>query len=841
MRSRRLFLATCLCLTATATVSAQSQPKAQPAQAELEVVADSAGQPIFVNGLRVGVTPATVRVTPASAARIEVGNGARRRVVTMDLIADSRARLDVVMARDTQPLSPVRSRAQIEREIDAAGRFSGPPAPVRPVLPTRPGLRKSVVGGLLIGASAFALGSALCEQTFNSPAPAGGYVNGTYYPPGKHSLGVSGSCVGGLYAGTAVLGSVGLHQLRRVRYERARRGFGARETQYAVDELAYRGRVTQLGEARQEAIAAAERDDRARRNSAIARNDLTLRSNRELPRVTFITSQGARVEGARTSMLPPDLRIVSLAFEDADGDSAITAGERGVVRMTLENQGRGTAYEVRVTSPITLGVRSQPVSVGTLSPGERREVSWPVTAADDVTDGQVAIELQAVEANGFDAAPYRISIPTLSYRPPELVVADVGVRDPEGNAIIKPGVLVTLIVRVQNRGGGPAENVELRLERGDTNVFFAEDRRMSASPRTIGRMRAGEHRDVEFEVMANTRAKGFPFTASVTEGSGRYSAAPRDLGLTLQTPMRAVSEMRVERAVSSSAPPAAVGGLGSDLMLRVPVARELNPDAIAVIIGNRDYRGDTPDVLYALNDAEAMRIYAERTLGIRAGNIIVLRDATLSDMKRVFGDEGTKGTLGLRVKPGQSDVFVFYSGHGAPDPRERTAYLMPVDADANSLPLTGLAVDKVYESLARLNARHVTVVLDACFSGSTGSGEMLVTNASPIGIVVRDPSAMLGGEDRATVVTASTGQELANWYPEMQHGMLTYFFLKGLQGGADSNGDSVVSVREMREYLTNSTDGLRYEANVMGRAQTPQVWGADNGRVRPPASVVTPR
>ena len=36
------------------------------------------------------------------------------------------------------------------------------------------------------------------------------------------------------------------------------------------------------------------------------------------------------------------------------------------------------------------------------------------------------------------------------------------------------------------------------------------------------------------------------------------------------------------------------------------------------------------------------------------------------------------------------------------------------------------------DNLAALNARQVTVVLDACFSGATGGGEMLITAASPI-------------------------------------------------------------------------------------------------------------
>ena len=185
------------------------------------------------------------------------------------------------------------------------------------------------------------------------------------------------------------------------------------------------------------------------------------------------------------------------------------------------------------------------------------------------------------------------------------------------------------------------------------------------------------------------------------------------------------------------------------------------------------------------------------------------------------------------MRRGRSDIFVFYSGHGAPDPQAERAYLMPVDADANRLSLTGFSVDVLYQNLAAMGARHVTVVLDACFSGASGGGQMLITSASPIGIRVNDPAGQFAAGG-ATIIAAAEGQQLANWYPEQRHGLLTYFFLKGLQGSADGNGDGSVSVGEMRTYLTNPSDGLSYEARrLFGRTQTPQVWGNNAHRLRP--------
>ena len=111
---------------------------------------------------------------------------------------------------------------------------------------------------------------------------------------------------------------------------------------------------------------------------------------------------------------------------------------------------------------------------------------------------------------------------------------------------------------------------------------------------------------------------------------------------------------------------------------------------------------------------------------------------------------------------------------------------------------------------------------------------MLITSASPIGIAVRDPAARFGAQANATIISAAEGQQLANWYPEMRHGMLTYFFLQGLQGAADADRDGAISVGEMKTWLTDPTRGLPYEARRRhGREQMPQVWGDAARLLRP--------
>jgi hypothetical protein len=261
--------------------------------------------------------------------------------------------------------------------------------------------------------------------------------------------------------------------------------------------------------------------------------------------------------------------------------------------------------------------------------------------------------------------------------------------------------------------------------------------------------------------------------------------------------------------------------LSVDVDTNIPKTDKVNKHGIAVIIGNREYHvQDVPRVDFAIRDAAVMREYVTRALGFRPGNIIYYENATQANFRTVFGTESDhKGKLFSWVKPGRSDVFIYYSGHGAPDPGSKTGYFVPADCDPATVRLNGYSLKTFYANLARLPARSTTVVLDACFSGGSPKG-MLLKNVSPVFFQVDNPFLNL---KKATLFTSSTGEQISSWYPEKRHGLFTYFFLKGLQGAADSNGDKKVTASEMEAYLK---DEVSYMARRLSmREQHPQVAG----------------
>ncbi len=76
-------------------------------------------------------------------------------------------------------------------------------------------------------------------------------------------------------------------------------------------------------------------------------------------------------------------------------------------------------------------------------------------------------------------------------------------------------------------------------------------------------------------------------------------------------------------------------------------------------------------------------------------------------------------------------MFIYYSGHGSPDPNTNKAYLVPIDCNPVMMSLTAYPLDVLYENITKIAVKSITVVLDACFSGGTNTGTWLVQNASP--------------------------------------------------------------------------------------------------------------
>ncbi len=212
----------------------------------------------------------------------------------------------------------------------------------------------------------------------------------------------------------------------------------------------------------------------------------------------------------------------------------------------------------------------------------------------------------------------------------------------------------------------------------------------------------------------------------------------------------------------------------------LPAARAESKHRHAVVIGVERYREDLPKADFAAGDARLAAEYFKRVLGVPEQNVALLIDdrATKSDFEKYF-----ERWLPNRVEAGD-EVYVYFSGHGSPNPAKGDAYLVPYDGDPTYIDQTGYALKRMYEQLGKLPAKSVLVAMDSCFSGA-GGHSVIAQGARPLVTVVEIEDIPA----KITVLAASAGNQISNSYQEKGHGLFTYFLLKGLkEKGSDMKG-----------------------------------------------------
>jgi hypothetical protein len=245
-----------------------------------------------------------------------------------------------------------------------------------------------------------------------------------------------------------------------------------------------------------------------------------------------------------------------------------------------------------------------------------------------------------------------------------------------------------------------------------------------------------------------------------------------------------------------------------------PKTKTKNPDGIAIVIGVENYQY-VSEATYAYNDAEVFREYLADTMGFSKAKVKIItnRQATLAEFNKLLSPNGW---LARNAKPGKSEIVIYFSGHGIPDLKTKQTGLLPFDVDPNYS--IGFRLSELYESLGNLNAKSVSVFLDACFTGENRERRMLLADARGIVVV---PSEK-GIPNNLTVLSAASGGQFSGALKEKEHGLFTYYVLKGLGGDADDNQDKKLTIGELGKYVQVK---VKEQAAIEGREQIPELQG----------------
>ncbi|MBF0471977.1 MAG: caspase family protein [Gammaproteobacteria bacterium] len=252
-------------------------------------------------------------------------------------------------------------------------------------------------------------------------------------------------------------------------------------------------------------------------------------------------------------------------------------------------------------------------------------------------------------------------------------------------------------------------------------------------------------------------------------------------------------------------------GLTMKTEWKFPRASKADPETLVVIVGNRSYGKGIPAIPYAHNDAKAFRQFAEITLGVPPENILYEEDASKGVMEGIF-----RSTLPARINRGKSRVVVYFSGHGMA--ADGDAMLLPSDARPNTAKITGYSRKTLLNQLAALDAKQVSLFLDACYTGTDKTGAALL-EGKPV-FVAPVANAV---PDNTLLVTAASGSQIAWMDRDRGHSLMTYWLLKGMTGSADSNGDHTIDTVEIQDYLEQKVN--REALKLHEQPQQPEVVG----------------
>jgi uncharacterized caspase-like protein len=230
----------------------------------------------------------------------------------------------------------------------------------------------------------------------------------------------------------------------------------------------------------------------------------------------------------------------------------------------------------------------------------------------------------------------------------------------------------------------------------------------------------------------------------------------------------------------------------------------------ALVVGVGRYDNDTVQRLrYSVEDAEAIYGVLLNQALFRSANIVLLTDRTQLKPTRRNIMSALSATLSHAQKADL--VVIYFAGYATVDRSSgaSTLYLLPRDADPDSPASSGLSLEEVGKILNRAASERFLLLLDAGHSGAA------------IGPISREMTKRQDNVEWA-IVTASRPEETSVELDDLRHGLFTYYVLHGLGGAADRDGDGVVTLPELFEYVEGQ---MILKSRVLGISQHPLMFG----------------
>lgn len=253
---------------------------------------------------------------------------------------------------------------------------------------------------------------------------------------------------------------------------------------------------------------------------------------------------------------------------------------------------------------------------------------------------------------------------------------------------------------------------------------------------------------------------------------------------------RLTTEMLTEISCETGTPPPPRGKLTV-----IAIGVNLYPNKSPGPDGNPSPR----DLQYSAADAEAMlALFTQRLKGRHASAETLLlvngadaeigATAATADKKLEPTAVNIEGVLD-RVRKMKSDdtLIIFIAGHGINLPNDEGYVFLPQDARfaADGWDSGHLVKWRSLEGALQVAKGRRFLFVDTCQSAGAVNGQLIKPLA-----------------DEEVVAFMAASREQDSWeFPNLKHGVFTSAVLSGLAGAADSNGDHVITVVELGNYI----------------------------------------
>lgn len=220
---------------------------------------------------------------------------------------------------------------------------------------------------------------------------------------------------------------------------------------------------------------------------------------------------------------------------------------------------------------------------------------------------------------------------------------------------------------------------------------------------------------------------------------------------------------------------------------------------IIAVVGIDGYRA-MPPLRNAVRDARgALRAFQE--LGFQQLTAPLLDEAaTAAAMNRLVSDDLT--ALGT-----EDSLILFFAGHGTSTVRRfsdgvtvKTGYIVPFDATNGCGQVASwIKLDAWLDDVARLPAKHILVILDACHSGIALSSLIRWRGAPTAG---SESFNCLRRRRSRRIITSALDDQLAmDGGPMFGHSLFTGCLIEALTGGLAHDNRCATTSSELATYL----------------------------------------